>query len=232
MRESRQSESVRGRLATAVPTAIPSRRIRPQLGVVRRRLPRVLGRSIGDKSQVSHNLWYTATMIDQSRQDAASPDDYTLNIEEAALRYEHAGHPRTIRSIQRYCAKGHLACLRQETTFGDKYLITPGSVARHIAQIEELASATRRDMPRNTATPVTVPRQPETPNVVVTTADDLSRPDAPSRAVPAEPKPDTRFVEQLERENGFLRAQITVKDAQISELGVRARETNVLIKGL
>ena len=50
--------------------------------------------------------------------------------------------------------------------------------------------------------------------------------------MPAEPKPDTRYVEQLERENGFLREQITVKDAQISELGVRARETNVLIKGL
>ena len=171
-------------------------------------------------------------MNDQSRQDAASPDDFTLTIEEAALRYEHAGHPRTIRSIQRYCAKGHLSCLRQETTFGDKYLITPVSVARHIAQIEELASATRRDMPRNIATPVAVPHQPETPNDVVTTGDDPSRQDAARRAVPAEPKPDTRYVEQLERENGFLREQITVKDAQISELGVRARETNVLIKGL
>ena len=171
-------------------------------------------------------------MTDQSRQDAANPDDYTLTIEEAALRYEHAGHPRTIRSIQRYCAKGHLACLRQETTFGEKYLITPGSVARHIAQIEELASATRRDMPRSDATPVAVPLQSESSNVVVTTANDPSRHDAARRDVPVEPKPDTRYVEQLERENGFLREQITVKDAQISELGVRARETNVLIKGL
>ena len=171
-------------------------------------------------------------MNDQSRQDAASSDDYTLTIEEAALRYEHAGHPRTIRSIQRYCSKGHLACLRQETTFGDKYLITPASVARHIAQIEELASATSRDMPRNIATPVAVPLQPETPHFVVTTPDDPSRQDAARRDVPVEPKPDTRYVEQHERENGFLREQITVKDAQISELGVRARETNVLIKRL
>ena len=77
-------------------------------------------------------------MTDQPRQDATSPDEYTLTIEEAALRYEHAGHPRTLRSIQRYCAKGHLDHLRQETTFGDKYLITPASVARHIAQIAEL----------------------------------------------------------------------------------------------
>ena len=84
---------------------------------------------------------------DPSRQAATSPDQFTLTIEEAAARYEHAGHPRTLRSIQRYCAKGHLDCLRQETPFGDKYLITPESVARHIAQIAELASATSRDQP-------------------------------------------------------------------------------------
>ena len=197
-----------------------------------RRSPRIPRQLIGDKSLVSLVPCYTSTMTDQSRQDAASPDDYTLTIEEAARRYEHAGHPRTIRSIQRYCAKGHLDCLRQETTFGDKYLITAGSVARHIAQIAELASTTSRDMPRNIATPVAVPLQPETPKEIVTTVDDQSRQDATRRDVPVEPKPDTRYVEQLERENGFLREQITVKDAQISELGVRARETNVLIKGL
>src|SRR6202163_1280558 len=85
---------------------------------------------------------------DQSRHAATSPDDHTLTIEDAALRYEHAGHPRTTRTIQRYCAKGHLECLRQETPFGEKYLITPTSVARHLAQIEELASATSRDQSR------------------------------------------------------------------------------------
>ena len=45
---------------------------------------------------------------DQSRQAATSLDQYTLTIEDAAIRYEHAGHPRTSRTIQRYCAKGHL----------------------------------------------------------------------------------------------------------------------------
>ena len=86
-----------------------------------------------------------------SRQAATSPDDYSLTIEEVALRYEHAGHPRTARSIQRYCAQGHLDCLRQETPFGEKYLITPASVARHIAQIEEITRATSRDMSRPVA---------------------------------------------------------------------------------
>src|SRR5437764_4425015 len=91
---------------------------------------------------------------DVSRQVATSPDNYTLTIDHAAVRYEHAGHPRTTRTIQRYCAKGHLDCLRQETPFGEKYLITATSVARHIAQIEELTSTTSRDPSRQAGTPV------------------------------------------------------------------------------
>jgi hypothetical protein len=77
-------------------------------------------------------------MTDPSRQAATSPDQYTLTIDEVAVRYEHAGHPRTIRTIQRYCAKGHLDSLRQETPFDDRYMITPESVARHIAKWPDL----------------------------------------------------------------------------------------------
>src|SRR6202521_5392837 len=91
---------------------------------------------------------------DPSRHAATSPDDYTLTIDDAATRYEHAGHPRTIRTLQRYCAKGHLDSLRKETPYGDKYLITPASVARHIAQIEELATTTSRDSSRRAAADV------------------------------------------------------------------------------
>src|SRR3954453_13182397 len=77
-------------------------------------------------------------MDDQPRPVATSPDnDYSLSIEEAALRYEHAGLPRTLRTIQRYCAKGHLDCRRVEIPYGEKYLIAPASVAKHIAYIEE-----------------------------------------------------------------------------------------------
>src|SRR5450755_4926790 len=87
---------------------------------------------------------------DLSRPVATTPDsEFTLTIEEAASRYEHAGHPRTDRSIQRYCAKGHLDCRRMETPFGEKYLISPASVAKHIAYIEEVRpTATSRDLSR------------------------------------------------------------------------------------
>jgi hypothetical protein len=60
--------------------------------------------------------------------------------------------------LQRYCANGHLDAQKIATTLGDKYLITPQSVARHIAQIEELRAldsvATDRDLPRQVATSV------------------------------------------------------------------------------
>src|SRR6202008_4866112 len=90
--------------------------------------------------------------------------EYTLSIDEALERYQHAGHPRTARSVQRYCAKGHLDCRRIETPFGDKYLITPASVAKHIAYIEEVRpTVTGRDMPRHVATSVAEKESPEEP---------------------------------------------------------------------
>src|SRR3984957_6422876 len=97
---------------------------------------------------------------DLSRQVATSDDsDFTLTIDQALERYARAGLPRTSRSIQRYCAKGHLDCRRMETPFGEKFLITPASVAKHIAYIEEVRPATAiRDVPRPAAAEV-IPQQ-------------------------------------------------------------------------
>ena len=75
---------------------------------------------------------------DLSRPVATSDDtEYSLSVE-AAERYAFAGQPRTIRAIQRYCAKGDIECRRMETQFGVKYMISPDSVAKHIAYIEEV----------------------------------------------------------------------------------------------
>lgn len=161
---------------------------------------------------------------DQSRPVATTDDsEYSLSVEEAAERYAHAGFPRTIRAIQRYCAKGDLDSRRMETQFGERYMITPTSVARHIAYIEEVRPvATLRDQSRPVATDTTT----KEPAQETATGDDKQR-----RV--ATPVPDdSRYVAALERENDFLRGQITVKDTQISELTERSRETNVLIGGL
>jgi hypothetical protein len=174
--------------------------------------------------------YHSAMTDDQSRLVATSPDsDFTLSIDEALERYSRAGLPRTPRSIQRYCAKGHLDCRRVETAFGEKYLISPASVDKHIAYIEEVRPvATSLDMSRQDATGRDEPRH-------VATTSAPAQGTAGEDAVPGADTPrqvPTQYVARLEGENDFLRQQIGVKDEQIKDLTERARETNHLIAGL
>src|SRR5580700_1187576 len=142
---------------------------------------------------------------DLSRPVAPTDDnDFILTIDEALERYARAGLPRTPRSIQRYCAKGHLQCRLIETEFGEKYLIAPASVDKHIAYIEEVRlaatspdmsrhAATGRDWSRHVATAVVPEESREEPQREVPTGTDKS------------PQVTTAYVEQLESENKFLR---------------------------
>src|SRR6266496_1191541 len=118
-----------------------------------------------------------ATSTDLSRQAATTDDsDYCLSIEDALMRYEQAGVPRTPRSIQRYCAKGDLDCHRIETPFGMKFLITPASIDRHVAYINEVRLvATSRDVPRHAATDVAGENKGDEPQQEAATSDDLQR---------------------------------------------------------
>src|SRR5665213_2931710 len=188
-----------------------------------------------------------------------SDSEFTLSIDEALERYARAGLPRTPRSVQRYCAKGRLQCRLIETTFGEKYLITPESVDKHIAYINEVTPTTSRDVSRQVAAshdsnePEIVARQPATeaatiPDVsrLVATTSDIKTPENfprqplpeaatgrdQSRYVATELPVESRYVARLEGENEFLRRQMDVKDNQIKDLTERARETNHLIGGL
>jgi hypothetical protein len=165
---------------------------------------------------------------DVSRQGATSPDsEYTLSIDEAVEHYARAGLPRTPRSVQRYCAIGHLDCRRIETPFGEKYLIAPASVAKHIAYIEEVRpTATRHDASGPVATNVVLEKQGDWEQEPAATRHDVSRQDATSDAFM------DRYIARLEGENEFLRGELTTKNGQIKELTERSRETNVLIGGL
>ena len=85
---------------------------------------------------------------DLSRPVATTPDsDFRLTIDEALEQYARAGLPRTPRTIQRYCKDGHLVWRPADTRFGkEQYLITPASVAIHIAYLKEVNPApTGRD---------------------------------------------------------------------------------------
>lgn len=196
-------------------------------------------------------------MDDQPRHVATGLDsDFTLTIDETVERYARAGLPRTPRSVQRYCANGHLDARLIETPFGQKYLISPASVDKHIAYIQEIADSTGRDMARPFAPEQTPYQQRDTVRHEPATSPDEPRPVATPVAPqfsmhdtprpPATPAPtqhdeprhvasattDDRYVSRLESEVDFLRGQVATKDAQIKELTERSRETNVLIGGL
>jgi hypothetical protein len=169
-------------------------------------------------------------MDEQPRPDAnADERAYALTVEEALLRYEAAGHGRTPRALQKYCARGDLDCIKEDTEYGQRYRITPASVARHLEQIEQVSQAKGRDQSR----PDAAVRPPET---------ELPHEQKDEPTVREQPRPDAndaRFVVQLESENAFLRDQIgrkdhqiEARDNQIEAMIERDRETNILIKGL
>ena len=165
---------------------------------------------------------------EQLRTDATSrersPDhEYSLSIEEAAELYAAAGHPRTKRALQKYCALTKLDCHKIETETGEKYLVAPYSVERHIAYINEVRTdATSRDQTRMDASVRTLENKGGQP----TNGDEQPRTDAAVRPM------DDRFIALLENENSFLRAQVEKKDEQISALLERDKETNTLIHRL
>src|SRR5260370_34851982 len=88
-------------------------------------------------------------MDEQPRPDANTDERaYTLTVEEALPRYQAAGHGRTARAVQKYCARGDLDCIKEDTEYGQRYRITPASVARHLEQIEQVSQAKGRDHSR------------------------------------------------------------------------------------
>jgi hypothetical protein len=162
-------------------------------------------------------------MSEQPRPDASTDEhSFLLSVEEAADRYAAAGHPRTIRAIQKYCGRGDLESQKVETTYGERYLITPASIDRHIAMIIERSTTNVREQPR--------------PDAAVRLLEHEEKPrDEQAPAGREQPRPDAsddRYVKLLESENEFLRGQVVTKDAQIKELTERSRETNILIGGL
>jgi hypothetical protein len=151
---------------------------------------------------------------DASSRDRSPAHQYILSIEQTAELYAKAGHPRTIRAIQKYCALSKLDCHKVETETGEKYVVAPYSVDRHISYINEVRPvASGRDQTRTVATV----RRIESKGARAANTDEPSRTDATVRAS------DDRYVQQLEKDNEFLRGQIGVKDGQIKELTERAR---------
>src|SRR5438105_9089187 len=125
---------------------------------------------------------------EQPRTDATSrersPDhQYSLSVEETAELYAQAGHPRTVRAVQKYCALSKLDCHKVETETGEKYLVAPYSVERHIAYINEVrTAATSRDQTRTDANVRPLKNNGEQASPPVANNDEQPRTDATIRA--------------------------------------------------
>ncbi len=154
-------------------------------------------------------------MATEQPRPAATPDEhsYLLSVEEAADRYAAAGHPRTIRAIQKYCRRGDLESQKVETTYGERYLITPASIDRHIAMIIERSQASGLEQPR----PAVAVRGGDVPEKLAVTGPE----DVGEQPRPAASEFQDRYIAHLEKENNFLREQNTV-------LLERVKETNIL----
>lgn len=170
---------------------------------------------------------------EQPRTDASSRErslhqqQFTLTVDEAADLYAKAGLPRTVRAIQKYCALSKLDCHKVETETGEKYLVAPYSVERHIAYINEVRTdASSRDHSRTDANVRPLENDGEEPRTGTANSPEQPRTDANVRDL------DGRYVSRLESEVDFLRGQISTKDAQIKELTERSRETHILVDGL
>ena len=123
------------------------------------------------------------------------------------------------------------------TALGDKYLVTPQSVARHIAQIEELGAldtvAASRDLSRQVATDVAHQQSHKVEDQPRATP-----PDQPRQAATAEGE-SSRYVAQLEKRIeekdvviNVLRGELAHRNDEIIRRNERERETNILIRGL
>ena len=167
------------------------------------------------------------TSLDATSRERTPDQQYSLSIEQTAELYAEAGHPRTIRAVQKYCALSKLDCHKVETATGEKYLVAPYSVTRHIGYINEVRTvATNRDQTRTVASVRPLDIKDATPPVPPANGPEQPRIDATSR------DKEDRYVARLESENEFLRGQIGVKDTQIAEMTERTRETNMLVAGL
>ncbi len=164
-------------------------------------------------------------MNDAPARPAAPLDEssYTVSIEEAADRYASAGLPRPIRRLQKYCARGDLECRKVETPSGEKYLITPESIERHIAYVEETSG---RALARPAASGRTSGKS----------QDSAERRDASDHAQPrlGAPSPDALaifehpYVKRLEREvdeyKGKYERQVKRTEQVLEDANVRLIE--------
>src|SRR5436190_7485547 len=135
---------------------------------------------------------------DANRRERSPDHQYSLSIDQTAELYAQAGFPRTTRAIQKYCALSKLDCHKVETETGEKYVVAPYSIERHIAYIREVRTdASVREQSRLDANVRPLEIKDEKEQRTAANTDEQPRTDATVRVQ------EDRYVGQLERENEF-----------------------------
>ena len=86
---------------------------------------------------------HAAPGLDTPRHDATR--SFSLTLDEVAAQFEREGLPRSMRTLQRYCASGRLDCLKTDTVAGEQYFVDPHSVERAITELKQLSALTHRE---------------------------------------------------------------------------------------
>jgi hypothetical protein len=156
-------------------------------------------------------------------QDRTEADQtYTLTVDQASELYAQLGHPRTPRSVRRFCQQGKLRCVEAQTFFFTKaYMIEKESVERHVKEIAEVMG---RPEPVMTGQDRTEPAR-----VRIGTTDTPLTEALGQAAITAD---NSKYVALLERINEQQAKEIDIKNQQIASMLERDRETNILFRGL
>ena len=119
---------------------------------------------------------YAATHDVPPRHAATNDSTYRLTPDAVVERLARAGVPRDLRTVQRWCKRDALDCLRDDAV---GYFITELSVMRKITELGQLMELqSRRDTPRHIATRDDV-AVTEPLGKISTTSSAMSRHDAP-----------------------------------------------------
>jgi hypothetical protein len=158
---------------------------------------------------------------------------HTLSVHDVGAALVSAGVPRSHRQIIRYCETGMLDAVKVPGPTGPQWYVSPSSVPKAIGDLKQW-QAQRAGQ--------SSPQQDMSDHVMVekdrhTNSDTASR-GAPQPATSeketsqkgSETEPATaRYVVLLERDNEFLREQVSKKDEQITDLSKRFGETQTLL---
>jgi len=158
---------------------------------------------------------------------------HTLSVHDVGAQLDTEGVPRSRRQIIRYCETAMLDAVKVPGPTGAQWFISPASVPKAIADLKQWdAQRVRQGAP-----------QPDTSSSVDLNPAPRMDPDIASHGAPepamaeketshkgSETEPAmASYVALLERDNEFLREQVTKKDEQITDLSKRFGETQTLL---